>query len=147
MGLVISAWLLSVCLVANSLLSDLGIVNTKLWPVQLFSIPTGVGKMLDTQAGLAGNVSVLFILCPLEPLSCGQLYALTFFFFPSCWLSAVTVASPPICHISAADATPPPLDLPSRAFQIALSRAINNPSDTLILCLWPLVSSSTCPSK
>lgn len=147
MGLVISARLPSVCLVADSLLSDLGIVNTKLWLVQLFSIPTGAGKMLDTWAGLAGNISVLFLLCRLEPLSWGQLYALTFFFFPSCRLSAVTVAGPPVCHISAADATPPPSDLPSRAFQIALSRAINSPSDMLILCLWPLVSSSTCPSE
>lgn len=50
--------------------------------------------MLDTQAGLAGNVSVLFLLCQLELQSWGQRYALTFFFFPSCWLSAVTVASP-----------------------------------------------------
>lgn len=70
-----------------------------------------------------------------------------FSFFPSCWLSAVTVACPPVCHISAVDTTPPPSDLPSCAFQIALSRAINSPSDMLTLCLGPLVSSSPCPSK
>ena len=98
--------------------------------------------MLDTWAVLAGTVSVLFLLCWLVLLSWGQLYARTFFLFPSCWLSAVT-GGPPVCHISAVDTTPLPSDLPSRASQVALSPAAHSPSGMLRLPVRPLLSSST----